>query len=83
MYKDKEKVRIYKIDGKQYKVTSNVVDNPKSIDKLYDILVRYALIKLNDSENRNKRHTRQGGGVAAPVGGQVFSEVLPYLLEEK
>ena len=21
----------------------------------------------------------QGGGVAAPVGGQVFSEILPYL----
>ncbi len=21
----------------------------------------------------------QGGGVAAPVGGQIFSEVLPYL----
>ena len=25
----------------------------------------------------NKIH--QGGGVAAPVGGQVFSEILPYL----
>ena len=24
----------------------------------------------------------QGGGVAAPVGGQVFSEVLPYLCPE-
>ena len=23
--------------------------------------------------------THQGGGVAAPVGGQIFSEVLPYL----
>ena len=21
----------------------------------------------------------QGGGVAAPVGGQIFSEILPYL----
>ena len=29
--------------------------------------------------NCNKRRTTQGGGVAAPVGGQVFSEVLPYL----
>lgn len=31
-----------------------------------------------------KRHNcsdkiHQGGGVAAPVGGQVFSEILPYL----
>lgn len=24
----------------------------------------------------------QGGGVAAPVGGQIFSEVLPYLCPE-
>lgn len=27
----------------------------------------------------NKTRTTQGGGVAAPVGGQIFSEVLPYL----
>jgi len=26
-----------------------------------------------------KQSTTQGGGVAAPVGGQVLSEVLPYL----
>ena len=32
---------------------------------------------LND--DRNKRRLAQGGGVAAPVGGQIFSEVLPYL----
>ena len=25
----------------------------------------------------------QGGGVAAPVGGQIFSEILPYLEENK
>ena len=24
----------------------------------------------------------QGGGVAAPVGGQIFSEALPYLCPE-
>lgn len=29
--------------------------------------------------NCNKRRTTQGGGVAAPVGGKIFSEVLPYL----
>ena len=31
------------------------------------------------NKNCNKRHTTQGGGVAAPVGGQIFSEILPYL----
>ena len=30
----------------------------------------------------NKRRTTQGGGVAAPVGGKIFSEVLPYLCPE-
>ena len=25
----------------------------------------------------------EGGGVAAPVGGQIFSEVLPYLKIQK
>ena len=25
----------------------------------------------------------QGGGVAAPVGGQIFSEILPYLKIQK
>ena len=33
--------------------------------------------------NCNKRRTTQGGGVAAPVGGQILSEVLPYLEVEK
>lgn len=27
----------------------------------------------------NKTRTTQGGGVAAPVGGKVLGEVLPYL----
>ncbi len=31
------------------------------------------------NKNCNKRRTTQGGGVAAPVGGQIFSEILPYL----
>lgn len=33
--------------------------------------------------NCNKRRTTQGGGVAAPVGGQILSEVLPYLEVEQ
>ena len=35
------------------------------------------------NKNCNKRRTTQGGGVAAPVGGQIFSEVLPYLEVQK
>ena len=31
------------------------------------------------NKNCNKRRTTQGGGVAAPVGGQIFSEILQYL----
>lgn len=35
------------------------------------------MLKLSLTLCSDKIH--QGGGVAAPVGGQVFSEVLPYL----
>ena len=35
------------------------------------------MLKLTLTLCSDKIH--QGGGVAAPVGGQVFSEVLPYL----
>ena len=31
------------------------------------------------NNNCNKQVVIQGGGVAAPVGGQIFSEILPYL----
>lgn len=35
------------------------------------------MLKLSLTFCSDKIH--QGGGVAAPVGGQVFSEILPYL----
>lgn len=35
------------------------------------------MLKLSLTFCSDKIH--QGGGVAAPVGGQIFSEVLPYL----
>ena len=35
------------------------------------------MLKLSSTLCSDKMH--QGGGVAAPVGGQVFSEILPYL----
>ena len=41
------------------------------------IIKHYILIAL--WKNCNKRRLAQGGGVAAPVGGQIFREVLPYL----
>lgn len=31
----------------------------------------------------NKKSLTQGGGVAAPVAGKIFSEILPYLNIEK
>lgn len=34
------------------------------------------------NNGRNKTRTTQGGGVAAPVGGKVLGEVLPYLCPE-
>lgn len=46
----KEKTTIYEIDGKKYTVISKVVDNPKSADKLYEILAKYALRRLNEME---------------------------------
>ncbi len=46
-------------------------------------MVKYALAKLNDEKNCNKRRLAQESGVAAPVGGQIFSEVLPYLEVQK
>lgn len=35
------------------------------------------MLKLSSTLCSDKMH--QGGGVAAPVGGQIFSEILPYL----
>ena len=48
MMSKKEEVHIYEIDGKKYTVISKVVDNPKSSDKLYEILAKYALRRLNE-----------------------------------
>jgi len=50
MMSKKEEVHFYEIDGKKYTVISKVVDNPKSIDKLYEILAKYALKRLNETE---------------------------------
>lgn len=46
----KEKREIYEIDGKKYTVISRVIDNPNNIDRLYEVLAKYALAKLNDEK---------------------------------
>lgn len=48
MMSKKEEVHFYEIDGKKYTVISKVVDNLKSADKLYEILAKYVLRRLNE-----------------------------------
>ena len=46
----KERREIYEIDGKKYTVISRVMDTPNNIDRLYEVLDKYALAKLNDEK---------------------------------
>lgn len=46
----KERREIYEIDGKKYTVISRVMDTPNNIDRLYEVLAKYALAKLNDEK---------------------------------
>ena len=48
MMSKKEEVHFYEIDCKKYTVISKVVDNLKSADKLYEILAKYVLRRLNE-----------------------------------
>ena len=48
MMSKKEEVHFYEIDGKKYTVISKVVDNLKSADKVYEILAKYVLRRLNE-----------------------------------
>lgn len=60
-------------------LTSLIVQNPSTrLDKLHTIIIsqNYADCKLLKI---CVVIITQGGGVAAPVGGQIFSEILPYL----
>ncbi len=38
---------IYQIDNHKYIVTTRIIENAKSLDKLYEAFSRYALRKLN------------------------------------
>ena len=48
----KERREIYEIDGKKYTVISRVIDNPNNIDRLYDVLAKFALERLKDNKQK-------------------------------
>ena len=43
----KQKTEIYEIEDKKYTVITKCVENAEKVDKLYNILCRYAISKLN------------------------------------
>ena len=48
----KERREIYEIDGKKYTVISRVIDNHNNIDRLYDVLAKFALERLKDNKQK-------------------------------
>ena len=46
---EKERIEVYEIDNKKYTVISKCVENPNNIDRLYDVLCKFAISKLNAS----------------------------------
>lgn len=46
MIKQEEK-QTYEIDNHKYMVTTRIIENAESLDKLYEAFSRYALRKLN------------------------------------
>ena len=48
----KERREIYEIDGKKYTVISRDIDNPNNIDRLYDVLTKFALERLKDNKQK-------------------------------
>lgn len=46
---EREKIEVYEIDNKKYTVISKNVDNPNNVEKLYNILCKFALSKINTS----------------------------------
>lgn len=49
MIKDikKEKIEVYEIDDKKYTVISKCMQNMNNTDRLYDILCKYAISRIN------------------------------------
>ena len=44
---ENEKIQIYEIDNKKYTVITRCINNPNNVDKLYNLMCKYALSKLN------------------------------------
>ena len=42
-----EKLEIYEINNKKYTVITKYIDNSENIEKLYDVLCKFAISKLN------------------------------------
>lgn len=42
-----EKLEIYEINNKKYTVITKYIDNSEKIEKLYDVLCKFAISKLN------------------------------------
>ena len=44
---ENEKIQIYEIDNKKYTVITRCIENPNNEERLYNLLCKYALSKLN------------------------------------
>ena len=45
--KQNEKIQIYEINNKKYTVITKCIENPNNEEKLYNLLCKYAVSKLN------------------------------------
>ena len=45
--KNRQNVTTYEIDNKKYTVITKCIENAQNIDKLYDVICRYIVSKLN------------------------------------
>lgn len=46
---ENEKIEIYEIENKKYRVITKCIENTQSVDKLYNILCKFAVNKLNSN----------------------------------
>ena len=45
--KKKENTAIYEIDNKKYTVITKCVENVQNVNKLYDVICKYAISQIN------------------------------------
>ena len=48
---ENKKVQVYEIDNKKYTVISKSIENTENIEKLYNVLCKFAISKLNEKAN--------------------------------